>query len=272
MNGRSARVALGLLSVVTILWSSVVLGQGTPPSAADAARVTMWSIKGGRNTIYFDRTAMAVLPNTRSFATLETAPGWHLLWGSADPEWFRFDAGHTYALVLTQFDQRSWQWCLDDTLHGALYFEANRLTEVTSDPTALSKLTEKVTSEKFEKMRKRAGEPVEPRLPADFEALYRKSASPLSHLFKVEMPKAIHVDTDSITVKGGVTIPTAEIHGLQCFGGDAGVPWMALLFRDPKNPDLALFGVSEGYNRLYSAIALARATARARTDTTDVTH
>ena len=144
-------------------------------------------------------SASMTVPREKNPATIEIAPGWHLLWGSADPEWFRFTAGRSYALVLTQVGQRDWQWCLDDTLHGELYLKANGSAEVTPDPTALSQLTEKVTNDKFEKMRKRAGEPVEPRLPADFKALYRKSASPLSSLFKVEMPRAVHVDADGFS-------------------------------------------------------------------------
>jgi hypothetical protein len=272
MNVRSATVALGMLVASSWLLSSAALCKGAAPAAADAAQVKLWSVENTKTTVYLDGAAVAILPNARSFVALEVVPGWHLLWGAGDPEWFRFEARQTYALALTMPSRGNWKWCLDDPFHAQLYFNQKKLAALAPDPAALSALTAKVSGEKLENLRKQAGEPIEPRLPAEFKALYRKSASVMGGMFKVETDKKIRVDADSITIAGGATIPIAAIEELQCYGTDASVPWMAVLSHGDKSVDVAMFGAFDQYNQLFSSIALARARAKAKGDSTGATH
>jgi hypothetical protein len=272
MKVRSVTVALGLLMASSWLWSSAALCDGVAPASADAAHVKLWSIENTKTTVYLDSAAVAILPNAHAFVALDLVPGWHLLWGAGDPEWFLFEAGHTYALALAMPSRGNWKWCLDDPFHAQLYFNQKKLAALAPDPTALSALTAKVSNEKLEKLRKQAGEPIEPRLPAEFKALYRKSASALAGMFKVETDKKIRVDADSITIAGGATIPIAAIEGLQCYGSDASVPWVAVLSHGDKSVEVAMFGTFDQYNQLFSSIALARAGAKAKGDSTAATH
>lgn len=262
--------AAGMLTLALVLWSSTGSAQATSAPPAGPARVLLLTLDKGKQKLYIDKAGAAVLSDARSFSTLSVEPGSHLLWGSGEAEWFHFEGGRSYALI---YSGEAGRWCLDDTLHARLFIAERKLTEVTPSAADLAQLTAGVSPEKFEKMRAKAGEPAEPRLPADFKAVVRKSASPAAGLFKIEMPKKVHVDATSISVDGGVTIPIAEIKMLQFYGfgstNSVGtVPWAALLFKSVDAPSLTLLGVVGNYNDFFSAVELARAGAKASSDTT----
>lgn len=270
MNTRSRCAAASLPLLALLLSTPAAHTQESSVASTETARVKLFSFEKGKVQLYVDSVGAAILPKPGTFVSIRVRPGWHLLWGTAKPEWLRFEAGRTHALVYSPAVER---WCLDDTIHTEVYAREKKLTEVTPTTADLTELASGFTSEKFNKMRARAGDPVEPRLPADFKAVYRKSTSPAAGLFKVESPKAVHVDANGISIDGGATIPTTGINMLQFYGvegtnGTGPLPWAAVLYRGPDGVGVALLGVVGNYNEFFSTVALARAGLGAHADTT----
>jgi hypothetical protein len=262
------RLALGALSIVTLMRSAPVSADETPAPAAGFARVTLLSEAKGKQTVYLDRAAVAVLTGPRTYATLQVEAGPHLLWGASgsDPEWLTFEAGRTYGLVLMQTNPNATAWCLDDTMHVKVSIIQEKAGETIANAAALAEMTAAIKPEKYDKLRSRAGEPVATQLPADFDVNYRKGGGVMRAVFHVDVSKKAHVDAEGISIKGGPTIPAAEIKMLQLYGADGGMPWIAVGMHDPQNMELAFLGIQNHYNALFTAIALARAAARAQPD------
>ena len=96
-----------LFSIVLIsLASAGAAYPNTEPIQNDTALVYIFRESNmrlsGKRDVYMDETPIGLLPRL-SYTTAITEPGWHLMWGDVEPEWFEFQGGRTYLLrILVQ--------------------------------------------------------------------------------------------------------------------------------------------------------------------------
>lgn len=114
----------------------------------------------GKHNVFVDDKAVAQLTRF-SYVYFEVQPGWHLLWGGSDAEWFEFRSGQTYLVQIREGEGQTpngavgaWRlsppWNIDERI-AALGLERVEPTEE-----SLAELRDELGG--YERVRKRAGE------------------------------------------------------------------------------------------------------------------
>jgi hypothetical protein len=111
----------------------------------------------GNADVFVDETPVARLTRL-SYAHLRVDPGWHLLWGKSDPEWFNFKAGYTYLLHMVEGQGQNGQaaWSLDAPWNIESRAEKAQLERIEPTPESLEPLRRDLGQ--YPRVLKRAGE------------------------------------------------------------------------------------------------------------------
>ena len=128
----------------------------------------------GQRDVYMDETPIALLPRL-TYTTAIAEPGWHLMWGDMQPEWFEFQGGRTYLLRLMAGElwTGSDDWLLDDADRVQQGISALNLEYVVLAEESLAKLRENL--DRYERARRRADDP---NYPIEFSGLTYKDEPP----------------------------------------------------------------------------------------------
>ncbi len=248
-----------LFSIVLVsLASAGAAYPSTEPTQDDIALVYIFREDNmrlsGKRDVYMDETPIALLPRL-SYTTAITEPGWHLMWGDVQSEWFEFQGGRTYLLRILARQTGDDQWLLDDAERIQQGISVFNLQHVVLTEESLAKLRKKL--DKYARARKRAGDRPESVYSAELKGIQYKNKPP--GLFAgIGTRGTLRLTETAISYQArnqALEIPMGDILEVGLHGHLS--DWIAIRYREQGSIQTAYFGTiySFGaYNRMMLAI------------------
>jgi hypothetical protein len=193
-----------------------------------------------------------------SYVHFQVEPGWHLLWGKSEAEWFDFEAGRAYLLRILEGQGPSGEaaWLLDVPTNIENRVVRAGLERVEPSPGSLEELRDDVGQ--YPRIRKRAGEPpvtdeLELKRVVYFEQSPDESAEPADPPPRREggVLTATEQGLSYVSAETRVEIAKAEMDAFA-----SGVYWCGIRYVRDGTKHIAVFDAANlrDHNRLMLAI------------------